>query len=593
MSIVALKYVLLAGLSADKEAVIRDIQAMGCMELIPLVKPPQARGVPRRPQALEALHFLLSCPRRRQQVTRAPGFDAQAVEAQALQLARRIQDCEDERDALVQRLRDLRPWGRFTFPALSELEGYRLWFYAVPPKLMDQVRANGHVWWLAHCDDKACYVVVVSQDEPAGMPVPRTHAGSRSPEDLERRLEELTQEIEDLQDQRASLTRWCLLFAKNIGELEDRDARAHAATLLLDQDPVFALAAWAPAEHEQAIRAYARSRGLLCDIRDPADHERPPTLLRNPPPFDAGEALVTFYMTPDYRNWDPSPAVLLSFAVFFAMILADAGYAAVVCVLTAALWKRMARSEQGRRFRRLLTLLSICSLLFGVLVGSYFGMAPAPGSWLHRAAIIDMANINAMMTLSIVIGVVHLIFANVMNAARLGWTPAALAPLGWALMMLGGALLAGGGIARHILLEELGGVMLGAGALAVFAFSGAGKQPLARLLAGLIALTKISGAFGDVLSYLRLFALGLASASLATAFNGMAAQARTVCPNSGLLLALLVLLIGHVLNFVLSLSSAVIHGLRLNLIEFFNWTLTDEGRLFRPFKRKEGVTWSH
>ncbi len=593
MSIMALKHIVLAGLSADKDATIRDVQAMGCMELIPLVKTAPTPGTPRRPQALEALAFLLSCPRRRQQVTHARGFDAQAIETQALQLARRIQDREDERDALVQRIRDLRPWGRFTFPELQELEGYRLWFYAVPPKLMDQVRSSGLVWWLAHCDDTGCYVVVVSPDEPNGMPVPRTHAGNRSPEVLERRLEEVTQEIDDLQDQRSSLTRWCLLFAKNIGELEDRDARVHARTLLLDSDPVFALAAWAPAGQVDAVKEYARAHGLLCETRDPADDERPPTLLHNPPAFDAGEALVTFYMTPDYRNWDPAPVVLFSFAVFFAMILADAGYAAVVCMITGLLWKRMSHTEGSRRFRRLLVLLSVFSLVFGVLVGSYFGVVPAAGTWLKRVAVVDMTDINAMMGLSIVIGVVHIVLANIMNAKRLGWTAAALAPFGWALMILGGFMLAGGGMLEKTVLEYSGAVMLAAGAIAVFAFSGAGKKPLARIVSGLLAFTKISGAFGDVLSYLRLFALGLASASLATAFNGMAGQARNVCPNSGLLLAMLVLLIGHVLNFVLSLSSAVIHGLRLNLIEFFNWSLTDEGKLFRPFKRKEGVSWSH
>ena len=90
-----------------------------------------------------------------------------------------------------------------------------------------------------------------------------------------------------------------------------------------------------------------------------------------------------------------------------------------------------------------------------------------------------------------------------------------------------------------------------------------------------------------------LFALGLASASLAVAFNDMAGQVREAVPGAGLLLALTILLLGHGLNFILSLSSGVIHGLRLNVIEFFNWGLTEEGSLFRPFRRKERVQWNH
>jgi V/A-type H+-transporting ATPase subunit I len=89
-----------------------------------------------------------------------------------------------------------------------------------------------------------------------------------------------------------------------------------------------------------------------------------------------------------------------------------------------------------------------------------------------------------------------------------------------------------------------------------------------------------------VLSYLRLFALGLASASLAIAFNNMAEGAREGIPAVGLLAAIAILAIGHTLNLVLAVASGFIHGLRLNVIEFFNWGLPEEGPLFRPFKKK-------
>lgn len=93
------------------------------------------------------------------------------------------------------------------------------------------------------------------------------------------------------------------------------------------------------------------------------------------------------------------------------------------------------------------------------------------------------------------------------------------------------------------------------------------------------------------MSYLRLFALGLATASLAAAFNGMAADIREAVPGLGLLAAGLVLIIGHAMNFVLGLMSAVVHGLRLNVIEFFKWGLKEEGTLFRPLERKERAPW--
>ncbi|MEO1298576.1 MAG: V-type ATPase 116kDa subunit family protein, partial [Cyanobacteria bacterium J06636_16] len=108
-----------------------------------------------------------------------------------------------------------------------------------------------------------------------------------------------------------------------------------------------------------------------------------------------------------------------------------------------------------------------------------------------------------------------------------------------------------------------------------------------RLVDGLGALTKISSLFGDVMSYLRLFALGLASASLALTFNQLAEQVHQAVPGLGLVLSLLILLLGHGINLVLAIVSGFVHGLRLNFIEFFNWGISGEGYPFHAFVKKE------
>jgi V/A-type H+-transporting ATPase subunit I len=110
---------------------------------------------------------------------------------------------------------------------------------------------------------------------------------------------------------------------------------------------------------------------------------------------------------------------------------------------------------------------------------------------------------------------------------------------------------------------------------------------LLRLLDGLAALTNITKIFGDVLSYLRLFALGLASASLAITFNQLAVQVQGAFPGLGLLLGILILILGHSINLGLAIISGFVHGLRLNFIEFFNWGLSEEGYPFRAFAKKE------
>jgi V/A-type H+-transporting ATPase subunit I len=189
------------------------------------------------------------------------------------------------------------------------------------------------------------------------------------------------------------------------------------------------------------------------------------------------------------------------------------------------------------------------------------------------------------MSISIFIGATHVILATFMDAYRQRGSPAGLAPLGWSILVTGGLLLG-----SQMVIETLpawpGQAAMVVGLMLVLVFSGYGASAVQRTVQGLLALTRLTKAFGDVLSYLRLFALGLASASLAVAFNDMAAGIREAVPGIGLFLGLLVFGLGHALNFILAVASGVIHGLRLNVIEFFDWGVTEEGNLFRAFRRK-------
>lgn len=162
--------------------------------------------------------------------------------------------------------------------------------------------------------------------------------------------------------------------------------------------------------------------------------------------------------------------------------------------------------------------------------------------------------------------------------------------VGWLLGIVGGFLAWRG-------LVPLGSGMMASGGVLILGLSGervvrSWRDVLGNGLAGLLALSDISKAFGDILSYLRLFALGLASASLAVTFNKLAADVWVSMPGIGLVFAALILLLGHTLNFVLSMVSGVVHGLRLNVIEFFNWSLSDEGYPFQAYRKKEDQTWN-
>ena len=592
MSIVALSRVTLLGHVADKERVLAGLQGLGCVHLVPLAagEDDAVRGGPSR-QSRDALAFLETSPRRHRQVHDPARFDAEAVEEQARELEARLRALEDERDFLVRRIADLAPWGDFDLGDLDAVRGHRLWFYLVPHYRLPEIEATDLRWALVNRDDRFCYVVVIARDEPVGMPVARTHTGPKPRRELQARLDEVALALEDAEAERFSLSRWCELFARSLARLEDRAEVEHAATLACEAAPLFAMQAWAPRDRVQALRGFARERGLAIDVQAPQRGDTPPTLLRNPPAAAAGQDLVTFYMTPGYWTWDPSAVVLYSFALFFAMIVADAGYAAVLGLALLAAWRRLGRSAGGRRARAGGALLTGAAALYGVLAGSWFGAAPASGSLLARVVVIDVTDHASMMAASVLLGAVHLVIANLAEALRLLPRAAALAPAGWAAAIAGGTALAAARFADLPAAAAPGEALLAGGLVAVVLFSGSGGW-LARTGGGLLALTRVINAFGDVMSYLRLFALGLATASLAAAFNDMAHAVRETLPGLGLLAAGLVLLVGHTLNLLLGLMGAVVHGLRLNLIEFFNWGMREEGELFRPFERKEGTPWT-
>lgn len=585
MAIVPLNKVTLVGHQADKERVLEDLQELGCLEIVPLV-PETAPLAHASRRSQEALSYLERCPQKQRTVTKSTDFDPVRIEAEILALKERTHRLELERDALMQRIEALAPWGDFDFPPVEDLAGQRLWFYVVPGNRMRELAESDLIWEEVRRDGRNAYVIVVSEGEPLGVPAPRVRTGKLSRRELERRLEDVELELEDASLERIRLTRWRGLLSRSVDALEDRATRKHAAGQCYDSDPVFALQAWAPSEALAVLGSYAEEHGMAMEVSDPGPDDEPPTLLRNAGPREGGEDLVNFYKTPGYRSWDPSSVVLYSFAIFFAMIISDGGYGLLLALLVAHYWKGLSDSATGRRWRWVLLTLVVATIGYGVLVGSYFGVAPAARSLPARLAVLDMTDTGTMMGLSVTIGVLHVMLGNLMDARRYGWSLRALPSLGWAVFVLAGYTLFLATRAGADALRAPALVAAGGGLFLVLAFTGYGARPLARLGKGLAALTRVTAAFGDVLSYLRLFALGLASASLAIAFNGMAAGAWEAIPSVGILAAVAILVIGHSLNLLLAVASGFIHGMRLNVIEFFNWGLPEEGPLFRPFKKK-------
>lgn len=594
MSIVPLVKVNLVGILDDKEKVLEAAQEFGALHLIPLTsaqKELEAVPAGRGREAAEALRWLVNSPAQRRPMTHPDGFQLDQVVASALENKKALKACEDRLSRLDRRIHDVEPWGEFSFSDLADIGDYRLWFYVVPAGKLGQVDPDGKILEVVHRDKYRSYIVLLSPDEPPAdaMPVPRTHVGAEALSTLRHQYEIAAVELEELELKRQVLTKWRFVLAQNLAAARDLSARHRASLETADAERVFVLQAWARADQLAEIEQLATELGVAALFEDISDKDRPPTLLENRKTMEAGEDLVEFYQTPGYRDWDPSAIVYVSFVIFFGMIMTDAGYGLLMLLLLFLFRKRFAGSALGKRMFRMSVWLMVSTTAFGVATGSYFGVVPPEGSFLAHFKVLHLKDVDTMMKITLTIGVVHIVLANVMRAWHEKTPSGRFQPIGWSLVALGGLATF---LGQGTMIGNLAPVCVVLGLLTVGFFGSDRKVDSVtsggmRLFDGLAALARIVNIFSDVLSYMRLFALGLAAASLAETINSLSDQLNHAVPGVGLLIAITVLVIGHAINIGLGLIAGCVHGLRLNVIEFFNWGLKDEGTPFRPFKKEE------
>ncbi len=593
MAILPMARLTIYGMTGQKLEILEGLQSLGMIHLITyqdVEKAAFAPGISAETHA--AFRYLENCPEKRRQSYDPKKFTPRQVEEEALGIKRRNRELEDERDHLTLHIKALEPWGDFDFPPLEETDGYRFWFYIVPHYRMPDMNAADLAAECVCRDNRFSYVVVISREEPQDMPVPRTHTGDLSLSRLQERLESVEVELDELHWRRVGLTRWLGQFSRILADADNRKNLDRAEQEIYDDGELFVVEGWAPEASLAELRNFTDANGLLLEAVPPPEEEEPPTLLDNPPQIRSGEKLVTFYTTPGYGVWDPSLVVLFSFVVFFAMIVSDAGYG-----LLLGLFWLIFRHKLKCASAEICTLFGFLvagTTAYGVLAGNYFGYTPPADSLPGSLKLFDPNDQARMMTLSILIGAVHLLLAHAVNFFNAGRFDLKLPPLGWIAIICGSVYI---WFVQAEVLEgpkswTPGGILLVGGVMLVLFFSSkrpwrqAGwKDRLGRMLDGLLALSGFSRAFGDILSYLRIFALGLASARLAATFNEMASGATEQIAGMGTLAAILILAFGHGLNFLLALMSGVVHGLRLNYIEFFNWGMAEEGYPFRPFRK--------
>ena len=369
--------------------------------------------------------------------------------------------------------------------------------------------------------------------------------------------------------------------------LADKIAFECARELMAESGPVAFVSGWIAERNMAAVRDAAHKAGWGLLVRDPGEGETPPTLIEPPKLFRPVKVLFDgLGIAPAYSESDVSVPFMCYFSLFFAMLVGDGAYGAIFLAATLALGKKLPRS-----WFVLLTVFSSATVVWGLLSNTWFGAGlPWCADWPTVKWLADPSYAN-MMLLCFTIGVSHLMVARLWNGlCRLPDTTA-LAEFGWAGILLFMYFVTNSIVGIFSSIPQAMFWVFGVALVLVFGFTVKPSELKTRgAELGMLPLN-IMSALGDIISYVRLFAVGLASVKVAENFNSMAtglvAGADAIWLKALMSVAMVaILVVGHGLNLAMAGLSILVHAVRLNTLEFSNHKgVSWSGYAFSPFKK--------
>ncbi len=330
-----------------------------------------------------------------------------------------------------------------------------------------------------------------------------------------------------------------------------------------DDGDVKAFAGWLPKDRVQEVESELKSfdAPVVMNTRDPLPGENPPVFTKNIFLARIFEPLLRLFGMPDYRGLDPALFFAPFMMLFFGICLGDVGYG-ISMMAGAYLIKRIFKQHTFAKVAGNLTFFfGIASVLVGIVSGSIFGATPGGRDWILLDVSYEFGNPMLLFKLSIALGFLHLTLAFVMAAISARHWQIRLLKLGSISILWAGALL--------VLGVSAWWVLLALGLAIVLIFSSNATNPLKRLGLGLWSIYNHTTLVGDVMSYSRLFGLGIATAAIATVVNNLAGRASSAIsiPFLGAVAGIVVLAMGHTFNLVIGIISALVHPARLHAVE--------------------------
>ena len=506
-----------------------------------------------------------------------------------------VNGIESDRNQLSQLRRDLeecQPWGNFDVNDIERLakQGLKLHFYKA--KAVDPAWKEQYALSEISNDGVNTYFVVVDDQNEYEFPLKELPAPTRDCASIKKEIAALEDDIEQKNKHLSELKCHEDDLRKEMDKMaSELDLHlAHVAGEKVAEDYITVFEGFAPASSEESLRALLDQEDVFYVADKAKVDDNPPIKLKNNKYVSMFELLTDMYGRPKYNEFDPTVFISIFFMLFFAFCMGDMGYGLVLIGASLGLKKMLGNIAP------LGVTLGIATTVVGFFFHTFFSVDMLQWSWLPEGVKSIMlpsqiAGFDGTMVLALLVGVVHICLAMIVKTYQATKTKGfanSLGTWGWTLLIVGGVIVGAFALlgVMETSLATWAIIIIGIlSALGIFFLNDLHRNPLVNMGVGLWdTYQMVTGLLGDVLSYLRLYALGLAGAKLGEAFNAIGVQA---LGDGGVnwIFFILIVVVGHVLNIAMCVLGAFVHPLRLNFLEFFkNSGYEGSGRNYNPLQ---------
>ena len=503
---------------------------------------------------------------------------------------------EQTLQALSRDRAQLLPWGDFEPSKVERLAaaGYKLRFYTCPLRAFkDEWVAQYGVVEIERDKQKVNFVTVTHTDVVPDIDAEQVQLPHMSLSAVEADMDKTKAAIDAIPAKLAQLAQVGIpVLEKAVKELENNIdfGRVRLTGEKLAADSLMLLEGWIPADDVDYVSKALDMKGVFFDVDDPQPDDDIPIQLSNNKFAKLFEPLTKLYMLPTYQELDLTLFFAPFFMLFFGLCLGDTGYG-LLMIVALPIFTKLFQLINPNFSKWLVVLFGASTMLCGLLSGTFFGfnMYDLDIPFVQKMKGILYTDNSTMFTVSLCIGVVQILFGMAIKAVNLSiqcGVKYALGTIGWLVLLItvGVSVLSGLEFSNPVVM----GILIAAAVL-IFLFNSPGKNPLLNIGLGLWdTYNMATGLLGDVLSYVRLFALGLSGGILANVFNSMAVGMAPDNPVAGFIVMVLIFVIGHALNIFMNILGAIVHPMRLTFVEFFkNSGYTGGGTEYKPFKAIE------